>query len=302
LMMSWLGVSQEEVDDLKKGTVPSLFKKSTSEPTAAPPSPQVVTSNICVKVPRSNVRISVHFTVRYYNTNSNSNTDSGLSEKTPSDRPMESLNLPRCQHLQIMKRREAHDKETRTRANGANSPDTTENSEHGQIPRVLIDHVYHTSTSACILPMFATDWFRDNFHQFINKSLHQSVQMDPSLQAKFSINCFSEITHPTLGQLRAHPNFQSEGPWRDWVVIKPTNQKPPNSTSRRPKKKQRLSHRLAQLLCFVHHTELPNATSGKEPNFALVRTTCEKNDEDLKVSSVLFRRWRKAFNPERGGR
>ena len=129
-----------------------------------------------------------------------------------------------------------------------------------------------------------------------------------------------------LGTIRSHPNFQSKGPWRDWVrAWIPRHQRTPFnvgvSRTILPQESEMVLV-LGQVLCFVStpmpHQEQDAQTilqSGEEENTSeacdhgstsskkyddgvthfLLRTTYCQNDKDKEKASVLFSRWRKAF-------
>ena len=141
--------------------------------------------------------------------------------------------------------------------------------------RIWVHHTFHAShTRGLVFPMFATKWCQRNHNLFtILPGLADSIQA--------TVECFTEIKHYLHGTIRCHPNYQGEGPWRDWVKA---NFKKTGSTVARLY--------LCQVICFIK--SLQNKLDS--PNCVLLRATNTRLPEDYNESSLLFRRWRKDFD------
>ena len=98
-----------------------------------------------------------------------------------------------------------------------------------------------------------------------------------------------------LGTIRSHPNYQSDGPWRDWVLAKvPKEGRPPFRSN------YEMTNSLCQVICFLCLPEpsntQTNSSTRNQITHAMVQTCAIRTATDKKRSSVLFHRWRKKYN------
>ena len=149
--------------------------------------------------------------------------------------------------------------------------------EQNETNQVRVVHKFHTSstTMPLVLPMFATRWFQQNHSMFTSVP-----GMLPQMTTH--VSCFTEIKHFIHGTIRCHPNYQGDGPWRDWV--KATFKKTGRAVAR---------SYLCQVICFVKKSRDDLQYS---PDCVLLRTTSARSEDDYTESSVLFHRWRKDFD------
>jgi hypothetical protein len=272
LMMSWLSVSESEIAQLKKGKVPDLISRE----------PRPLNGNMEDRsqpemkgfhLGKTNVRLTITVTIK----------DGRLpaidhkvrDHHSTAQPPVNEIGLPEAPNIQIQQ-------SNRQLGEGLAqvNPLTDRQSQRKQI---LVTAQYHTKSRGCVFPQFAHKWFQDSFQQ---------LYLDDSLQSLHKFECFTEIKHPSLGNIRCHPNYQGGGPWRDWVLIEHNRTRVQQNRTKRIRR----GNCIAQVLCFLRS---PKLKSGG-PDMALVRTTYPRNSEDLQSSSVLFKRWRKSFDDEHG--
>ena len=118
-----------------------------------------------------------------------------------------------------------------------------------------------------------------------------------------------------IGGIRCHPNYQSEGPWRDWVKAWiPRHQRTPFTDTATGNQGTDNILVLCQVLCFIRRPWEQRESAGhmqeqgndartsrihqekpRDVTHALLRTTYRRSDKDKEKSSVLFIRWSKAF-------
>jgi hypothetical protein len=257
LMMTWLNIDNEEIEDLKKGKVPGEVCIDPNKNSEV----QGVEKDI--RVGKTNVRITVTVKPR-----SKKPPAIWLMERTW-DAPIDEVRLPRMLGEQLKKRKRVLDKERLDRKKmRLDEGDTERDPIYNN--NIDVAYEYHTKTSGCTFPNFGLKWFRLNYTDLL------SPGEDGNDQQEF--DCFTEIKHKEHGHIRCHPNYQGDGPWRDWVLLHRTNKNSSNT--------------LAQVLAFVRS----HKHSGSEPDMVLVRTTYPRNREDISLSSVLFHRWRKGFD------
>jgi hypothetical protein len=260
MMTSWLGIGKSDIEDLKKGKVPLTvpgeitdIEENTDEATHKK-----------IRVAKTNVRISICVFP-------NGKMPPALLNNTPErPAPFGEIQLPSNLNNQIKKRKRELEKQQLERNKKYPNQEITP-AQHAR-NSVHVECTYHTRTRGCTFPNFGIKWFQDNYRTLLLST--------DTTRRPYVFDCFSEIKHPELGNIRCHPNYQCGGPWRDWVLLKRT--------------KHSRAKTLAQLLCFVRsptHTE-------SAPDMALVRTAFPRNEEDKELSSVLFQRWRKSFDEE----
>jgi hypothetical protein len=124
--------------------------------------------------------------------------------------------------------------------------------------------------------MFATKWFQRNHSLF-------TIGPDNPDFISTTVDCYTKIKHRIHGSIRCHPNYQGDGPWRDWV--KATFKKTGSTVARTY---------LCQVICFIK-TPLHKLDS---PDCVLLRTTSPRTQDDKDESSVIFQRWRKDFDED----
>jgi hypothetical protein len=143
--------------------------------------------------------------------------------------------------------------------------------------RIQVSHTFHSwRTTGLVVPMFATKWFQRNH------ALFTIIPGQPDA-IESTVQCFTEIKHLRHGTIRCHPNYQSDGPWRDWVKA---NFKKTGTTVARLY--------LCQVICFI---KMPQ-TRLDVPGCVLLRTTHTRSEQDYNESSVLFHRWRKDYDED----
>ena len=265
LMTSWLGINKLDIKDMRKGKVPDTVFEDKNRPVegATPSLPERT------RVAKTNVRLTVTITSISQEDKTGERVLLPLDENCLPP-PVSELQLPPDLLNQIRKRkREMHEEKRKRDVEYPNQEVTRQ-----QLARnnVQVDYKYHTNTSGCTFPNFGIKWFQTNYKELLREN-------QPA-EGLHKFHCFTEIKHPKIGNIRCHPNYQSGGPWRDWVLLTKTRK----SNARN----------LAQLLCFVRsHKQIDSA-----PDMALVRTCFRRDDQDKELSSVLFHRWRKGFDSE----
>ncbi len=125
---------------------------------------------------------------------------------------------------------------------------------------------------AVVLNLFVVDWF-----------LHNNMNPSTPLHGQHSASIYTEYKH--YGDImRAHPNYRSDGPWYDWVMVALEGQA---SSSKRKQGRNIQGHWdikfiPAKVLCFFQVDSYTNST------FALIHP-CRRSKHS--GDSILFERW-----------
>ena len=194
-----------------------------------------------------------------------------------------------------------------------------ENSHHFKV-----DVHFNTKTKHdMLLPPFVISYFERHATSFHNQkqSSSQGNQANVSVfdSDSFVRKCCTEATFGMekheIGTVRSHPNYQGNGPWRDWVMAKiPDETDGPIFNAVNPTAYHTIP---CQVMCFVcldkqvvSQTETQQQSKGNTLvqhkqglTHVLLRTThpklppeqCEMSKLDKERSSTLFKRWRKQY-------
>ena len=88
---------------------------------------------------------------------------------------------------------------------------------------VSVNIEFHSKTNHDMtLPQFCNHFFRLHYKRFFHHI--DGMSDDPTNEISTTLELFGstelKFEDPRIGNIRAHPNYQSEGPWRDWVMAK----------------------------------------------------------------------------------
>ena len=202
----------------------------------------------------------------------------------------------------------------RHRTAGPSTPSVGDDSlgqrRYTEVVQVIVKYKSKTN-HGMTLPGFCFHFFKihhQRFYMHMHSDQHGTNQLGTTENPYVLLTGCTEIkiNDPPIGTIRTHPNYQSEGPWRDWVMAKvPRNkQKPLDEIYNLPL--GAMDTLLCQTICFLcipfaqqtGETHQPESTDHTATH-VLLRTTYVQSQTDLKKSSVLFNRWRKRFDMER---
>jgi hypothetical protein len=272
LMCSWLGVDPQDTATLVQGRCPNVFvadNKPDNGPEDESEKPLLVVGHTNTRM-TTNIIIPGEETSQEVPTNQEPTQGGSICHAGP----------PRHVFLGADTGREISRRNAELDDGGGLRRDLEHENdvrEFHETDSILVHHTFHTSrTRGLVFPMFATKWFKRNHTLFtISPGQPDPVSTD--------VLCFTEITHRVLGTIRCHPNYQGDGPWRDWV--KATFKKTGTTVARTY---------LCQVLCFIKSPQ----HMLNSPDLVLLRTTCAREAEDTAASSVLFHRWKKDFDED----
>ena len=194
-----------------------------------------------------------------------------------------------------------------------------ENSHHFKV-----DVHFNTQTKhGMLLPPFVISYFERHATSFHNQKQSSSQGNQANVivfdSDSFVIECCTEATFGMekheIGMVRSHPNYQGNGPWRDWVMAKiPDETDGPIFNAVNPTAYHTIP---CQVMCFVcldkqmvSQTDTQQQSKGNTLvqhkqglTHVLLRTThpklppeeCEMSKLDKERSSTLFKRWSKQY-------
>ena len=179
---------------------------------------------------------------------------------------------------------------------------------------VSVNIEFHSKTNHDMtLPQFCNHFFRLHYKRFFHHI--DGMSDDPTNETSTTLELFGstelKFEDPRIGNIRAHPNYQSEGPWRDWVMAKvpKKKRKPLDEVYNQPLGE--FDTILCQTICFIQipitrtdHIQMQPSpvcqpSTSPEMTHVLLRTTYVRSTADIEKSSILFQKWRKRFDLHR---